>query len=242
MRILLFVGLAAIAAACSRATATEEVRAPAAFSVVNECDARFVELLSQDEPREMRWGRFGDVVDQYYGVDAYSHGQEDEPRRSDGSGRYQCTELIHRYLREVHHVPSRLGLGLGNGVDLAEGVASRWGGQAWSGGLTGETPISLRYYEAGVSICRPTIGAIVSFSMGRGPGHVAIIRALHEENGALIATLFEQHGGGSYQPDEMVRAGHVRFVRDENGAWNGIYTTDWGGTYPVKGWTNFVVL
>ena len=242
MRLLLISVLSLLAAACSRAVATEEVKAPPQFTIVGECGANFVELSSQTEPASMRWGEFGDVVDAYYGVEAYSHGQESEPRRNDGSGRYQCTELIHRYLRDVHRVPSRLGLGLGNGVDLAEGVATRWGASNWSGGPAGETPITLRYYPAGESLCRPMVGAIVSFRMGDGPGHVAIIRALREENGALIATLFEQHGGASYDPDHVVYPGIVRFVRDEHGRWSGIYTTDWGGTFAVKGWTNIVAL
>lgn len=242
MRLPLIAVLALLAAACSRAVATEEAKAPPSFTIVGECGANFVELNSQTEPASMRWGEFGDVVDAYYGVEAYSHGQESEPRRNDGSGRYQCTELIHRYLREVHHVPSRLGLGLGNGVDLAEGVANHWGAFNWTGGLAGDRQITLRYYPAGESLCRPMVGAIVSFRMGDGPGHVAIIRALREENGALIATLFEQHGGASYDPDHVVYPGVVRFVPDEAGRWSGIYTTDWGGTFPVKGWTNIVVL
>jgi|CXWL01.1.fsa_nt_gi hypothetical protein len=247
MRFLLFAAAACFVAACARIAGAQEEALPA-FAIVEDCGAHFVELNRQVEPTSMRWGVFGDVVDTYYGVAAFSHGQPDEPRRDDGTGRYQCTELVHRYLREVHHVPSRLGLGLGNGVDLARGVAERWGDRTWTGGVAGETPITLRYYQAGASRCRPTVGAIVSFAMAMamrdgapGPGHVAIIRAMNEKNSVLSATLFEQHGGGSYAPDHIVRPGIVRFVRDEAGVWNGVYTTDRGRTFPVVGWTNVVV-
>jgi hypothetical protein len=241
--------MTALASASSmvvRAEPEVEAEAPASgYTIVDECGARVVQLGSQYAPDRMRWGEFGEIVDTYYGVHAFSHGQDGHPGRSDGTQRYQCTELVHRYLRQVYAVPSRIGLGLGNGVDLARGVAEHWGQRNWTGGVTGETPVTLRYYANGAARCRPVAGSIVSIAMptrggGRGLGHVAIIRALDEENGALVGVLFEQHGGADYPPDHVVRPGAVRFEQDADGVWRGTYTTDYGRTFHIEGWTNVV--
>lgn len=243
MRLALMAAVAVVV--CASALGVRAQPEAPRYSIVEECGARVVQLNAQRAPDRSRWGDYGDVLETYYGVNAYSHGQDGDPGRTDGSGRYQCTELVHRYLRDVYAVPSRIGLGLGNGVDLAQGVARHWGRRSWTGGVTGATPVTLRYYANGAARCRPVVGSIVSIAIptrggGRGLGHVAIIRALDEDNGALRGVLFEQHGGADYAPDHVVRPGTVRFERDGDGVWRGTYTNDRGGTYNVEGWTNIV--
>jgi hypothetical protein len=244
-----FAMLAAVALTCIAAglagEQSETEPETALYSIVEDCDTRFIALNPQREPTRMRWGDYGEVIDAYYGVNAYSHGQEDDPGRGDGSGRYQCTELVHRYLRDLYGVPSRIGLGLGNGVDLASGVARHWGGRSWTGGVNGAAPITLRYYANGVARCRPMVGSIVSIAIprrggARGEGHVAIIRSMSEKEGALTGVMFEQHGGASYEPEHMVQPGTVRFERDAAGVWRGVYSNDRGGVFDVEGWTNIV--
>ena len=176
---------------------------------------------------------------------AYAHGREGDPRRENAQGLYQCTELVHRYLRQTYAIPTRIGLGLGHGVDLARGVAERFGGGNWAGGVTGATPVTLRYFASGKDACRPMVGSVVSIAMPYddgtpSPGHVAIIRDLAPDSGALIATLFEQHGGSSLAPGDEVSAGQIRFARID-GAWTGAYLSTSGRTFPVAGWTSVVV-
>lgn len=214
------------------------------YALVQDCGAHFVELAPQAEPRRYEWRAFGEPVGSYYGVTAYAHGVEGDPRNDNPQGLYQCTELAHRYLREVYGVPTRIGLGLGHGVDLARKVAQRFEGQSFSGRLTGATPVSLRYIANGTSACRPVVGSVVSIAMpapdgSPTPGHVAIIRDLEADGLALEATLFEQHGGATLAPGDTVQAGRIRFERID-GAWRGTFTMGGAQSFPVEGWTSVV--
>ncbi|MDX2233018.1 MAG: hypothetical protein NW200_00840 [Hyphomonadaceae bacterium] len=250
--IALAVGVSAAALHPGRAQAQASLDAPAAlespYRIVDACGGRFVELAPQSVPEQLTWGEFGAPFDSAFGVTAYAHGAEGDARRDNPDGLYQCTELVHRYLREALGVPTRIGLGLGHGVDVAQRVAERFGAAAYTGGrITGSTPVSLRYFPSGESTCAPLVGAVVSIAMpsedgGRGYGHVAVIRALERESDdVIIATLFEQHGGSSLTPGETVGAGRVRFMRFGE-AWAGVFLSQGGGTFPVEGWTNIAAV
>ena len=250
-----YVATLALAVALSAAAVTTATRARsepmaaiaapvAPFQYVEECGARFVELAPQAEPHTITWREFGEPVATYFGVTAYAHGRDGDPRRENAQGLYQCTELVHRYLRQTYAIPTRIGLGLGHGVDLARGVADRFGGETFTGGVTGQTPVTLRYFANETSSCRPMVGSVVSIAMNYddgspSPGHVAIIRALEPDNGVLIATLFEQHGGTSLVPGEEVQAGQIRFEQTD-GTWSGAFLSQSGRTFPVAGWTSVV--
>ncbi len=217
----------------------------APFRYVDECGARFVELSPQPEPHTLTWREFGEPFASYHGIVAYAHGKDGDPRRENAQGLYQCTELVHRYLNQTYAVPTRIGLGLGHGVDLARGVAERFGGETFTGGVTGDTPVTLRYFADGKDSCRPMVGSVVSIAMNYddgtpSPGHVAIIRALEPDSGELIATLFEQHGGSSLSPGDEISAGQIRFSRVDGG-WTGAFLSQSGRTFPVEGWTSVVV-
>jgi hypothetical protein len=240
------VGLSSAAlTTATRAQTEPPLMSPAAaYRIVDECGQRFVELAPQAEPRTFRWGEFGEPVASYMGVVAYAHGREGDPRRENAQGLYQCTELAHRYLRDVFGVPTRIGLGLGHGVDLARKVAERFEGRTFVGGLTGDMPVHLQYFANGTSACRPTVGSVVSIAMpmpdGEAtPGHVAIVRDLEFDGLALDATLFEQHGGAALMPGDNVPAGRIRFERID-GAWVGAFQSGAGQSFPVEGWTSVV--
>ena len=245
--IALAIGVTTAALQTSHAQ-TEEVAplAAAPYQIVADCGARFVELAPQPEPRELTWGEFGAPFASYAGVIAYAHGRDGDPQRDNAQGLYQCTELVHRYLRKTYAIPTRIGLGLGHGVDLARGLAERFGGdQTWTGGITGETPVTLRYFANATSACRPMVGSVVSIAMPLAdgtptPGHVAIIRALEPDGEALIATLFDQHGGASLTPGDAFDAGQIRFTRVD-GSWTGAFLADGERTFPVAGWTSVVI-
>lgn len=237
------VGIAA-AAASGRAQTNPWVETPA-YALVEDCGDRAIELAPDRTQHQMVWREFGEPVDMFAQVIAFSNGRPGDPRQTNTRGLYQCTELVHRYLRQTFAIPTRIGLGLGNGVDLAGQLANRFGGARFQGGITGSTPVSLRYQGNGQSACRPVVGSIVSVAMAYpdgapSPGHVAIIRALEPEGFTLMARMFEQHGGAPLQPGEPYAEGRVRFeYRD--GAWWGTYLSPGGGSWPVKGWTSVVV-
>ncbi len=239
------IGVSTAALAPSRAQAQTEAPAlESPYRIVNACGTRFVELAPQPKPESLTWGDFGAPFDAAFGVIAYAHGADGDTRRENAQGLYQCTELVHRYLADAFGVPTRIGLGLGHGVDLAQGVAARFGDRTWVGGrITGATPVSLRYFKGGSSACPPLVGSVVSIAMpgdggGRGYGHVAVIRALEADGAdAMIATLFEQHGGGALQPGDVIGAGRIRLMRFGD-TWTGVFLSGGGGTFPVEGWTN----
>lgn len=236
-------GLVAALAQTGRAGA-QILEAPAmpAVAYVDDCGLRFLELAPQPEPATLVWGEFGAPFDAAFGVTAFAHGRIGDPRRENAQGLYQCTELVHRYLRQTWGIPTRIGLGLGHGVDLARGLADRFGSETWAGGIA-SAPVTLTYFANGRSACRPTVGGVVSIAMpyddgAPSPGHVAVIRALHvESDTVLIATLFEQHGGDSLDPGDEIAPGRIRFER-RDGAWTGAFLSQSARTFPVEGWTN----
>ena len=139
--------LGVTAASLQPSRAQTEALSPAPgphYQIVDECGERFVELDGQPQPTELTWGEFGAPIASYYGVVAYAHGHDGDPRRENAGGLYQCTELVHRYLHDLYAIPTRIGLGLGNGVDLARKLADRFDGQTFTGGITGSTPVALR--------------------------------------------------------------------------------------------------
>jgi hypothetical protein len=218
------------------------------FQIVDACSVRVVEMPAQSKPANLTWAEFGAPFDEAFGVTAYAHGGRGDPRRENAQGLYQCTELVHRYLRTVHNIPTRIGLGLGHGVDLAAGLAERFGGQAFTGGVTGQTPVTLRYTANGAGACPPRVGSVVSVAMPpsdgtRGYGHVAVIRAIDADGpDVLFATLLEQHGGDYLAPGDVIDPGRIRFFRGAEGAWRGVYLSAGGRTFNVEGWTDIVAL
>jgi hypothetical protein len=240
-----FASLGALFAAQCWATQGWSQGASIPFSIIDLDGEAFVELSGQDEPQRVRWGSYGQTLDSFHGVEAYSQGQIDDGLRP-ASGGYQCTELVHRFVRNVFALPSRIGMGLGDGVYLARGIAEHFGGQAWGGGSVGAPAVSPRYFEGGWSTQRPTVGAIFSVSIpsrsgGTGPGHVALIRSLHADGDVLTGSVFEQHGFGSYPPEQKLRVGQVRFARAADSTWSGAYSSGPNTAYPIVGWTNFSV-
>lgn len=247
--VALALGLAALAVQTTRAAAPANVGGAIStpsppFAFVDSCGMRFVEMAPHPPPDRMTWAEFGAPFDAAFGVTAFAHGAEGDPRRENAGGLYQCTELVHRYLRQVHGVPTRIGLGLGHGVDLARGLADRFGAEAYVSPLVG-SPVSLTFFRNGASACRPTVGGIVSIAMAMPdgaptPGHVAVIRTLEPAGDtALEATLFEQHGGSSLTPGQEIGAGRIRFER-RDGAWSGVFLSQGGRSFPVEGWTNLL--
>jgi hypothetical protein len=210
------------------------------LSTATIADKTFVQL-PQESPQPVYWAEFGEAFDSYFGIIAYSNG-----KARGNAAKYQCTELIHRYVATVYGFPSRIGLGMGNGNRLAEGVADYFRGQTRSLDALESKAVSLEYFAEGLSTYPPVVGSIISMHFAiseKGPGHVAILRDLSEPTpGELSGTLFAQHGKMPYKIGAEVLPDTVHFTRDPQGRWHGIVRSPYfKKDFRIVGWTTAVV-
>ena len=202
---------------------------------------KFLSLVSESSPENMIWGKFGAAIESYYGVTAFSNGAKKSGRK------YQCTELIHRFLTDVYGIPSSINLSLGHGKDLAKSIAVYHKNIVGTSDSIKGYSVRLENFENGKSTYRPVVGSVVSMyfdSQKKGYGHVGIIRELTiTENGNIEATLFDQHGFIHKKVDVSIQADRLFFEKDANGIWSGqVFSWAFQRKYPVISWTNPVVV
>jgi CHAP domain-containing protein len=211
------------------------------LSVVIVEGKKFLSLIPETAPENMFWGDFGSEIESYYGVVAYSNGARKTNRK------YQCTELIHRFLTSVYGITSGIELGLGHGKDLAKNIAERFELTLGNSDTLGGYTIRLENFENKQSVYPPVVGSIVSMhfnSKKTGYGHVAIIRdIIKNEDGSLKATLFDQHGFIHKKANLPIQPDVVFFKKDSTGNWYGeVYSWLYKRKYPVVSWTNAVIV
>ena len=212
-----------------------------ALKVVTVSEKEFLSLIPEQAPKNMIWGKYGSKIESFYDVVAYSNGAKKTNRK------YQCTELIHRFLTKVYGIPSKIGMGLGHGKNLAKNIAKRYQSTLGKSNHLGSYTIQLENFDNKKSIYPPVVGSIVSMyfnSSKTGFGHVAIIRNITEnEDGSLKATLFDQHGLIHKTDNMEIQPDVIFFKKDSTGNWNGqVYSWLYKKKYEVISWTNPVVV
>ena len=200
---------------------------------------KFIVLTDEAPPKNMKWNQYGKVLESFHGVKAISNGSKNTNRK------YQCTELIHRFLREIYGLPSYIELGLGNGKDLAYGISKKFAKPTRSIGLFSKYLVHLEYFESGKSKYPPVVGSIVSMHFNKdlnGYGHVGIIRTLvKNDDGSLTGFLFDQHGSMYKTVGVPIYADKVIFNKRENGHWIGtVYSQKFKRKYPIIGWASVI--
>ncbi|MDB4286216.1 CHAP domain-containing protein [bacterium] len=173
------------------------------------------------------WQEPGIAYDSLFGVYAYSNAYR---------GKYQCTELAHRFLSETIGIPTRTGLGLGHAKTVLSGIFHAFGAKSWQ-----ETPdgcdVRIELNRNGASIEPPRSGSALSFETGKY-GHVAIVRYVEQVDEDLLRLyLFEQHGFPKHQPEDQKDIRSIELRRDDAGAWSG---TDTPGIGTPNYWLNIV--
>ena len=201
----------------------------------------FLCLASEPSPENMVWGEFGTQIESFYGVVAYSNGERQSGRK------YQCTELIHRFLTDVYGIPSSINLGLGHGRYLAKNIAVFHKNAIGTSDTLGGYSVRLENFKNRYSVYPPVVGLIVSMhfdSQKKGYGHVGIIREIKiNDDGMLEAILFDQHGFAHKESGIPIQADRLLFEKDRNGNWNGyVWSWKYEKKYPVVSWTNPVVV
>lgn len=211
------------------------------LKIVSVNGKSFLSLIAETCPQNMIWGKFGNEIESYYGVVAYSNGARKSNRK------YQCTELVHRFVAEVYGIPSSITLGLGHGKSLAKNIAGHFKTSVGTSDTLGGYSVRLENFENKKSKYPPVTGAIVSMyfdSKQKGYGHCGIIRELKlSDEGYLEGTLFDQHGFAHKKAGIPIQADRLRFKKDANGNWSG-HVLSWAyrREYPIVSWTNPVVV
>ena len=201
----------------------------------------FLCLKPEASPEKMVWGKFGDEVESYYGVTAYSNGARQSGRK------YQCTELVHRFITEVYGIPSSINLGLGHGKYLAKNIAEFHKSSIGTSDTIAGYSVRLENFKNKKSAYPPVVGSVVSMyfdSQKKGYGHVGIIRDLKiNDEGMLEATLFDQHGFAHKEAGIPIMADRLLFEKDRYGNWHGhVWSWKYEKKYPIVSWTNPVIV
>lgn len=160
--------------------------------------------------------QYGREFDTYMGVTAYGNRKK---------GKYQCTELVHRFFKDVYNVPTQIGLGLGHGKDLALNLTHFSNEHNPFIQIESEEEIKLKFvfFDNGCSTQLPTPGSSISFSSDSSYGHVAIVRKIEPLNNTMVLLhLFQQAGLRS-----RIRDSRYLLVRDHNGLWRGRNVIGW---------------
>ena len=158
--------------------------------------------------------RYSHPVDEYMGVVAYGN-----QKAGGGHGDYHCTELVHRFFSKVYQVPTRWGMGLGNGGDLAYnlvGFANRHPAVVWDPQVEAEARLRFAFFDNGCSSHLPLPGSAVSFEW-QPYGHVAIVRKVQflAEDVAWV-WWFQQSTHSKNIGPHIVKD---LFVKNEEGFW-----------------------
>lgn len=165
------------------------------------------------------WKAFGEEFDNFYGVKAYSN-------KSTGGGKYQCTELAHRFLNEVFGVPTTLGIGMGDGDVLAKNVTQRFKSTVIESN-TGNKKSRLAYIENNCSSQAPVVGSVISIKFSSAP-HVAVVREVKKiDDDNIEITLFEQHGIRRIPPGSPKQRTKMKMTRGSDGNWKGSQIVGW---------------
>jgi len=165
------------------------------------------------------WNSYGKPFDKFMGVTAFSN------KANGKGGKYQCTELIHRFIDQVYGIPSKIGMGLGHAKNVVGGIV-RFFDKVY------ETPqgrIKLVHYKAS-SRKLPVVGSVISFASGPYGkfGHVAVVRQtelLSDDEFKII--LFEQHGKRRFEVGKVKPLSEIKFFRDSEDRWNTNHTVEW---------------
>lgn len=147
------------------------------------------------------------------GVQAYSN------KPDIGGGVYQCTELAHRFMKQVYGLPTKIGMGLGNGDQLAEKMSLHFKNFILDHPQRKNKKARLAYLQNGCSGNAPVLGSLISLRYQQW-GHVGIVReATLLDDKHLRITLFEQHGVMRLKTGQKTQRTQFIMTKDDSGKW-----------------------
>jgi hypothetical protein len=214
---------------------------PDSLSVIKINQRQFLSLIPEKSPDSMIWDAFGQPIESFYGLTAYSNGDKAKGRK------YQCTELAHRFARDIYGIPTRIGMGLGHAKDLAKNMAHYFRNRTGTSDSLHGYRVKLEYFANQQTVYRPVVGSIVSMYFSEhknGYGHIGVIREITQlTDSTLEAVLFDQHGFIHQEVGIPIQADKLYFTKDENGKWRG-QVDSWvlEERFDLVGWINPVIV
>jgi len=159
---------------------------------------------------------YGNPFDEFRGVQAFANKIDTKNKKQ--SGKHQCTELVHRFYRKVYKIPTKIGIGLGHGKDLAKNLAQRF---------------DLRFYK-NRSETPPEEGSVLSIKTKTVYGHVLIVKKVVKlsENKIRLHT-FQQNKWVIFKKKAYLLRDGIRYLyRSKEGLWFNKKFVGW--TLPPK--------
>lgn len=208
---------------------TNGTNAETSYALSKVGDRVFIELTSDDPSQVLTWTEYGAPFDRFFGVEALSNGRRNSPQK------YQCTELAHRFVRTVYGIPTRIGMGLGHGKDVAARIGDHFNGTTGTTDFIAPHSVKMSYFANGGATVPPMVGSIISLEIGRY-GHVGVVRHVEKvSDGHQVAALFAQHGGMHDTIGRQFSPGTVAFKRSKSGTWHGTWEA-FGRSFAATGW------
>ena len=201
-----------------------------------DCGREFVTFENDAPQSAMIWADYGASFDKFLDVKAYSNGTS-KARRP-----WQCTELVHRFVRKVYGFPSQLGLSMGHGKSLAAGIADHFDGKTSVSPAIAPYKVKLEHFENGTGECAPVVGSLISVKVGSF-GHAGVLRSLKPVGwNRWEGRLFAQDGTPHSQLGATMGRDKVMFQKIGEDKWQGAWISASGRVYDLSGWTNPVVV
>lgn len=181
--------------------------------------------------RKNRWQTSGIVFDIFHGIKAYGNVR---------NGKYQCTELVHRFLNNIYGVPTKVGNGMGHAKYVLQNFKNRFGGETWM--YSGKTPVKMNLHGNKESSEPPAPASVINFKgkTSKGAGHTAVVRYVEFISSSEVRVyLFEQHGFPELAPGEDSPIRSLVFKKSAEGTWGSEYVMGIGQTVQ---WINFTTM
>lgn len=165
---------------------------------------------SNNVNRVNHWKNHGEVFDSFYGVNAYSN-------KRGGNGKYQCTELVHRFLARIYGIPTKIGIGMGNANVMLQRENKRFGANTY---FYKGVKVKMKLKAQNLSKEPPAPASAINFRIGSA-GHVAIVRYVeYVDQKTVRVYLFEQHGYPVLKPGQASPVASIKFTKTSQG-WRG---------------------
>lgn len=149
-----------------------------------------IELPQDSTKLQVPYPGYGQPLMEWLGVTTFANDLR-------GRKKYQCTELVHRFVRTVFGFETRLGLGMGHGYSLARGMSRHFEEKTTISPHTDGTVVMV--YE-GTTNCslenqRPHVGSVISFQHDRSKyGHTGVVRSIEKiSDNEIELRLLEQN-------------------------------------------------
>lgn len=206
---------------------TAEPKKIPSLNSLYEAKTLMIAVPRREIQKNNKWQKMNVAFDNSMGVSAFSNKK---------GGKWQCTELVHRFLKTVYGVPTKIGNGMGHANVLIQNLAEKFGESTFK---FKNLDVQMVLRKDGISVEPPAAGSVINFAIGKF-GHTAVVRYVEVvDTNTVKAYLFEQHGFPSVKVGDNKPIRVITFNRSDEGRWTGERLLGAGQSLY---WINFKVL